>query len=216
MSYRVSPQTVGGSDMALYYDPSKPLDVYNLFVAPVKNHPASWQPLVIKVGNDRTNLSFITTRASATHFVDLRMRWFLGGYYYKPLLSGWSSVGSPPPYTIIYDYRTCKIFWFTEKKEIFCLRNKRDFRYNSWDWVQWVKKPDLSEDNIEYKWFFSYKNLTVSSFLELNYRHIRSFKNGDWLKVTANGPRWGAWYTTHYENDYNSITRFDLKKGFDE
>lgn len=217
--YRLSSETFDISDNGIFYDPNRVLDSNNLFLTTIKNGSHNLKELYLFIGDlnekDKTYPGFVTSCYALTHFVDLGLKWACGSNFYQPLINGWSQYGNPPPYSLLYDYRTEMIFFFSKKLEIFALYNKRDANKNSWDWIMWIKISNLLVADQRYKWYFSRRKIQTKDVLGNHLRAIRSSENNDWLKIIPTGSNWGGWYTSQWEKENNSSKSFVINGDFD-
>lgn len=215
--FRVSSQYLPNVETGLFIR-KKPSGEFEdkLYCLPIKTKLQEYEEVFVVLGDDYNDISFTLTSASQTSLIDTRLCWESKGYYYRPLVNGWSKEERTKEYEIFYDLRTYKIFYINSASRIFCLRNKLDPKlYAGWDWIEW-KEGDLSMQNDSWKWYFSRGNLTIPDVREIYKRNIRSFKNNDYLKVIYSGIRWGAWYTTKYKNDRNSVMDFAVNEDIDK
>ncbi|MBD5422995.1 MAG: toxin [Mycoplasma sp.] len=216
--FRVSSKSLPNTETGLFTKKnSKNQFDQKLYVLPINSSlKDDYEELFIVLGDEFNDISFPVTSASQTHLIDIGMCWESKGFYYRPLVSGYSKAKKTKPYEIFYDLRSSKIVFINNNSKIYCLRNKLDPTLAAgWDWIEW-KESDFSIQDNSTKWYFSRGNLDIPDIRGLNKRYIRSYKNNDYLKVIYSGIRWGSWYTTKYEKDSNSVMVFVVDEFVDK
>ena len=110
-----------------------------------------------------------------------------------------------------YDLSTFKIFYLNDFNEIFCLENKRYKNTSKWDWTRWQRLDLEHTNNDRLKWYFEYC-FYEEDFSDVTFRKIKSFENGDLLKVYTKGVNWGSLITTKIKDPRTMKEEFAISK----
>lgn len=190
------------------------LKTSKLWVRPINERDdQDYEELYIVVAENRCDTCILLPQDSKTKLIDISLSWVYEGINYVPVpeRNASKAIGQQKNY-FFYDLKTCKILYIDKYKgrNIFALYNARNQKYDSWNWIKWVRSDLQPTNDKRLKWYFQNDDFQTRD--KLNYRNIRSFLLNDYLRVVTQGANWGSLYTTWLESDVRSLAIFRLDK----
>lgn len=172
----------------------------------------NFHELYIEIGKEKTLSQILLPQRSETLLIDLKLSWFYNRQFYHPTPeNGFSKIGMSEDKKYFYDLSTFKIFYLNDFNEIFCLENKRYKNTSKWDWTRWQRLDLEHTNNDRLKWYFEYC-FYEEDFSDVTFRKIKSFENGDLLKVYTKGVNWGSLITTKIKDPRTMKEEFAISK----